>query len=269
MTFKEKLDKRIKTANSLLCVGLDSDFEKIPDRFRDTEFPQFEFNKWIIEQTYEYVSTYKPNTAFYEARGEQGVKELKITMEYLQDHYPDILTICDAKRGDIGSTNQQYASTIFDWFGFDAVTLHPYFGKEALEPFLERKEKGCIILCRTSNPGAGEFQDLQIQGKPLWQVVAQKVLDDWNSNGNCMLFIGATWPQELQEARKMMGDMTFLVAGIDTQGGKIVEVVHAGLNSKKKGLIINASRSIIFAENPGIAARDLRDEINRFRGEIL
>jgi orotidine-5'-phosphate decarboxylase len=211
------------------------------------------------------VIAYKPNIAFYEARGDRGLAALRMTMEYLHLHHPDILTICDAKRADIGSTSQAYACAIFDWLGFDAVTLNPYLGSDSLEPFLTRQDKGCIILCRTSNPGAGEIQDLQVDGRPLWQVVAERVRDRWNTNGNCMLVVGATYPDELRQVRQIVGDMPLLVPGIGTQGGEIESTIHAGLDSTHKGLIINASRSIIFADDPGKAASTLRDQINQFR----
>ena len=148
-------------------------------------------------------------------------------------------------------------SAIFDWLGFDAVTLHPYLGREALQPFLERQDKTCIILCRTSNPGAGELQDLSVDGKPLWQIVAEKVRDDWNSNGNCMLVVGATYPDELRRVRELVGDMTLLVPCVGAQGGDAAQVVHAGLNSQGRGLIINAARSIIFADSPAAEAEKL------------
>lgn len=265
----EKYNARVEKANSLLCIGLDSEFEKIPERFQGRESPQFEFNKWIIDQTAEYVVAYKPNTAFYESQGDMGVRELKMTMEYLQEHHPDIFTICDAKRADIGNTNQQYAIAIFDRLGFDAVTLHPYLGREALEPFLERKEKGCIILCRTSNRGAEEIQDLLINGKPLWHAIAKMVAEEWNMNKNCMLVAGATHPKDIKTIRNLVGDMPLLVPGIGAQGGDVKAAVQAGIDSQGRGLIINAGRSIIFAENPAQAACRLRDEINRWRGPSL
>jgi orotidine 5'-phosphate decarboxylase subfamily 2 len=261
----DKYNKRVAKVNSLVCVGLDSEFAKIPKKFKTLKFPQFEFNKWIIGQTHEYTSVYKLNSAFYEARGDQGIKELKKTAEYLQKKHPDIFTVCDCKRADIGNTNKGYVESLFDWCGFDAVTLHPYLGREAIEPFLTRKDKCCIILCRTSNPGAGEFQDLLIGKKPLWQIVAEKVYSEWNTYNNCMLVVGATYPEEMKKIRQVASDMTFLVPGVGAQGGDVEAVVKAGVNSEGKGLIINSARGIIFAKSPGEEAKKLRDEINRYR----
>lgn len=270
-----KYNQRANKINSLLCVGLDADYEKIPEKFKMSEFPQFEFNKWIIEETYEYAAAFKPNVAFYEARGDQGMRELKMTMDYLIENHPDIFTILDAKRADIGNTNNGYVTSIFDWLGFDAVTLHPYLGGEALTPFLDRKDKGCIILCRTSNPGAGELQDLEIgvghrdsrcpTPVKLWQIVAEKVSTEWNANNNCMLVVGATYPEEMKKIRSLAGDMTFLVPGVGAQGGDVKAVMEAGLNSEGFGLIINSSRGIIFAENPKDEARKLCEEIRRYK----
>ncbi len=261
----EKYERRADAVNSLVCVGLDSVVEQMPERFRAEAEPQFAFNRWIIEQTHPFVSAYKPNIAFYEARGDQGLRELKHTVDTLREQHPDILIICDAKRGDIDSTSVGYAKGIFDWLGCDAVTLNPYQGKMALQPFLKRADKGCIILCRTSNPGAGEFQDLRVGDKPLWQVVAENVARDWNGLGNCLLVVGATQPDELRQVRALVGAMTILVPGVGTQGGSVEEAVSAGKNAQGKGLIINASRSVIFAADPAGEAQKLRDEINRWR----
>lgn len=261
----DKLNNRAETVNALLCVGLDSNIHHLPKQFRNDNLPQFHFNQWIIEQTHPYVLAYKPNMAFYESRGEQGLRELRLTIDYLRQHHPDIVTICDAKRGDIGSTNDAYAKAIFDELGFDAVTLHPYTGREALQPFLERTDKGCIILCRTSNPGAGELQDLVVDDKPLWLVIAEHVHRDWNANGNCMLVVGATYPDEMRRIRQTVGEMTFLVPGIGAQGGDVEATIRAGINSTGKGMIFNAARSIIFADSPAQAARALCNEINRYR----
>lgn len=265
MSIIGKLNRRADAANSLLCIGLDTVIERIPPPFQKSATPQFEFNRYIIEATHPYTAAYKPNIAFYEARGRQGLHELALTIEYLRREHPDIFTICDAKRGDIGSTSEAYASAIFDELGFDSVTLQPYLGQEALSPFLQREDKGCIILCRTSNPGAGEFQDLLVEGVPLWQMVAQHVSEMWNRRGNCMLVMGATYPDEMQRVRKVVGDMPFLVPGIGAQGGNVRQTVEAGMNRQRKGLLINSSRGIIFAEDPAEAARNLRDEINQYR----
>jgi orotidine-5'-phosphate decarboxylase len=261
----EKLNRRIEAVNSLACVGLDAELEKLPKNFQTMEFPQFGFNKVIIDQTAEFVCAFKPNAAFYEARGEQGWHELKMTIDYINKKYPDIFTILDAKRADIGNTNNGYVKAIFDELNFDAITLHPYLGQEALKPFLDRSDKVSIILCRTSNSGAGEFQDLKISTKKLWEVVAKKVSQDWNENNNCMLVVGATYPKEMKTIRKIAKDMTFLVPGVGAQGGDVEATVKAGINSEKKGLIISSSRGIIFAADPAEEAKKLRDEINQYR----
>ncbi|MEI7709678.1 MAG: orotidine-5'-phosphate decarboxylase [bacterium] len=273
----DKYNQRAKKINSLLCVGLDSDLEKIPVRFATLAFPQFEFNKWIIEETHEYAAAYKMNSAFYEARGFKGMAELKMTMDYLADKHRDIFTILDSKRADIGNTNEGYVTSSFDWLGADSVTLHPYLGGEALAPFLNRKDKCSIILCRTSNPGAPEFQDLVVQhsglnkvadvaGWPLWQVVAEKVSTVWNKNKNCMLVVGATYPEEMKQIRSIAPDMTFLVPGIGAQGGDLQAVLKAGLTKDGLGLIINSSRGIIFSENPKEEAKKLCEEIRKHKG---
>ena len=261
----EKYNKRVDAINSLVCIGLDSNYARIPEPFNSEEYPQFAFNKWIIDNTHHLASAYKPNIAFYEARGDVGLRELKLTMDYLCEHHPDILTICDAKRADIGNTNMGYVSAIFDWLGFDSVTLQPYLGREALEPFLERHDKGSIILCRTSNIGSGEFQNQEFHGKPLWQMVAEQVRDHWNTHENCMLVVGATYPEEVKLVREIVGDMTLLIPGIGAQGGNIEQTVKNGVNSSGKGIIINSSRGIIFSENPVKSAEELRDAINGYR----
>jgi orotidine-5'-phosphate decarboxylase len=265
----DKFNERSEQVDSLLCVGLDTEIGRLPEPYWDKEYPQFDFNRWIIEQTHPYVAAYKLNTAFYEARGEAGWHELRLTIDYLRDNHPDILTICDAKRGDISNTNESYAQAILDDMGFDAITLHPYLGREALAPFLARADKGAIILCRTSNPGAAEFQDVRVGGKPLWQVVAETVSQKWNANHNCMLVIGATYPNEMRRIRALVGDITFLVPGVGTQGGDVDQVVQAGLNSSGKGIIINASRSVIFVDKPAQAARMLQRQINQARRKLV
>lgn len=261
----EKFESRAEAAGSLLCVGLDPEVDRIPARFRDEAFPLFAFNRWIVEQTHLYAAAYKPNMAFYEARGQQGLAELEMTMEYLRSEHPDTFTICDAKRGDIGNTNRGYVVSIFDAMGFDAVTVHPYLGKEALMPFLERHDKACIVLCRTSNPGAGEFQDLKLEGRPLWETVAERVDTDWNAAGNCMLVVGATYPEEMRRIRAIAPTVPFLVPGVGAQGGDVAAVVSAGMDAAGKGLLISSSRGILFSDDPGGAANALRKEIDAAR----
>lgn len=257
----ERLHSRVEAVDSMLCVGLDSAADLLPERFREADRPQLAFNRWIIDQTHPYVAAYKPNMAFYEARGAPGWADLADTMAYLRTTDPRIFTICDAKRADIGSTNAGYVSGLLDVLGFDAITLHPYLGQEALRPFLDRADKACIVLCRTSNSGASEFQDVDTARGPLWEVVAGHVRDDWNANGNCMLVIGATYPDELARARQLCPEMTFLVPGVGAQGGEVDAVVRAGLDGQGRGLLITASRSVIFAADPAEEARHLRDAI--------
>ncbi len=248
MNFYQKLDRAVEKNNSLLCIGLDA----IAPR-------QFAFNKKIIDATHDLVCAYKPNSAFYEARGAKGIEELKNTCEYLRKNYPHIVIILDAKRADIGSTNAGYVSYAFDYLKADAITLHPYLGKEALQPFLDWVDRGCIILCRTSNSGSGEFQD------EMYQKVAQNVAGQWNANNNCAVVVGATYPEELGIVRKIIGEMPILLPGVGAQGGDLAASMRAGLNSQKAGLIINSSRGILFSQDPRAEAEKLRAEINLYR----
>jgi len=245
-TFLDKLTAKWNEGK-FVCIGLDNS--------------DFEFNRNIIDQTFDLVATYKPNSAFYEEKGAQGWEALKKTIDYIRQKDPTIPIILDAKRGDIGNTNEAYAKAVFDDLQADAVTIHPYLGKEAMEPFLQRTDKGIIVLVRTSNPCAGEFQDLRIDNKPLYQVIAEHVAKDWNTNGNCAVVVGATYPEELKKVREIVGDMPILVPGIGTQGGNLQAVLENGLNSKKQGLIISSSRGIIFAPNPREATLNLHQEI--------
>ena len=260
-----KYNARVAKANSMVCVGLDPDMASLPERFRNGSTPQFSFNRWVIEQTCEFASTYKLNSAFYEARGAMGWEEMRRTVEFVREHCPGVVTICDAKRADIGNTNRGYVTAVFDEMGFDAVTLHPYLGREALAPFLEREDKMSIVLCRTSNAGAGELQDLFVAGRPLWQHVAELVSKHWNAKGNCALVVGATYPAEMRVVRETAPGMTLLVPGVGAQGGDVAAVVDAGLDADGRGLMISSSRGILFADDPGVAARALRDEINAAR----
>lgn len=265
MTGNEKFEARAKAADSLLCVSLDPEFERLPGRFLNDPHPQFAFSRSILDETADMLAAVKINPAFYEARGATGIEELEMTSAYVREHYPDIFLICDAKRGEVVNSMKEYAKAIFDHMGFDACTVSPYFGGDALAPFLERKDKTTIIICRTSNPGAREIQDLRIGERPVWQAVAERVRDQWNDAGNCMLVAAGTYPGELATLRRLMGEMTFLVPGFGAQGAPLEAAVPAGRNSKGLGMILVAARSVIFAEDPGLAAKTLKEEINKYR----
>ncbi|MBI3380139.1 orotidine-5'-phosphate decarboxylase [Candidatus Gottesmanbacteria bacterium] len=272
MTFKQKLYNIVKKNNSLLCVGLDSDIEKIPEHIRNGEHPQSTFNKEIIDATADLVCAYKSNTAFYEARGKAGIEALKMTCDYIREKHPEIPIILDAKRADIGNTNEGYAKFAFDYLNADAITLHPYLGIETLGAFLRRKDKQIFILCKTSNPGAGELQDLKVDGKPLYQIVAENVVKNWNYNGNCGLVIGAPYPSEVNIVRRIAPSLPFLIPGIGIQGGEVEKTVKAGVDANGSNAIINSSRGVIFAsssedfaEKARGEAMKLQKEINKFR----
>ncbi|MBM3857464.1 MAG: orotidine-5'-phosphate decarboxylase [Verrucomicrobia bacterium] len=238
-----------------VCVGLDSELEKIPQtaqqRHSDGSLLIKEtivaFNRAIIEATHNLVCAYKPNAAFYEAHGLAGVAALEETMKLLHTIAPNVPIILDAKRGDIGNTNNGYIASAFDHLKADAITVHPYLGGESLKPFLDRAEKGIIIMCRNSNPGAGEFQDLIVEGKPLYQKVAHQVSTQWNQNNNCGLVVGATFPSQLREVRQIVDTMPLLIPGVGAQGGSVQETVKAAQDRHGVGMIINSSRGIIFA----------------------
>jgi len=222
----------------------------------------------VVDATADIVCCYKPNSAFYEALGAEGMRELSALTEYIRAHAPRAAIILDAKRGDIQNTNVAYAKSAFDVFGVDAVTVQPYLGGAALEPYLERKEKGVLVLCRTSNKGAGEFQDLLVDGLPLYQIIAKRAQEQWNGNGNCGLVMGATYPKELAAVRALGVDLPFLIPGVGAQGGALAETVAAGKDSHGQGMIINASRSIIFASSGADFADAARKEAKRMDEEI-
>jgi orotidine-5'-phosphate decarboxylase len=256
----------------MLCVGLDSEYEKLPDHVRQLGVHDslVTFNRAIIDATKDIAGSYKFNSAFYEERGDDGLAALRESAVYAQEQAPDVPIILDAKRADIGNTNRGYMRAVFDHYGFDAITVHPYLGAEALAPFLEREDKGIIVLCRTSNPGAGEFQDLDVGGEPLYMRVARNVTEKWNVRGNCMLVVGATYPEEMQKIRAASDDIPFLIPGIGAQGGDVEKTVRAGRDSRSTGMLISASRSIIFAssgtdyaEAAGAAARVLDGDIRK------
>lgn len=232
--FRELLEARWREG-FLVCVGLDTDPGKVPQcvRVDSVEETMFAFNKAIIDATAELVCAFKPQVAFYEAQGPEGIKALIRTNAYLDRHYPEIPRLADAKRADIGNTSTKYATALFDVWLFDGTTLNPYLGRDALQPFLDRREKGYIVVCRSSNPGARDLQDLKVDGGvPLYQKVARLVAAEWNANGNCGVVVGATYPQELVEVRAIIGDMPILIPGGGTQGGQVKDTL-LGLNSQK------------------------------------
>jgi orotidine-5'-phosphate decarboxylase len=269
MKFTEKLTRAVERTDSLLCVGLDPDYRRLPMGVTS----QFALNKAIIDATADVACVFKPNPAFYEALGADGVRALKETCDYVRRTCPETPIILDAKRGDIGNTNAGYVEYAFDYLGADAVTVPPYMGGESLAGFLEREDKGVIVLCRTSNAGAGEFQDLEVDGEKLYLRVARQVARAWNRGGNCMLVAGAAYPTELAQIRAVVGgEMPLLVPGIGAQGGNVAEVVRAGLGAGGRGIMVNASRSVMFATREADfataarrAAVTLRDEINLHR----
>lgn len=241
-------------AGKFLCVGLDSDariVEQVLAPQPTDERLQARFNQLIIDATAHLAGAFKPNSAFYEARGVDGIADLQETISYINQVAPGVPVILDAKRADIGSTNVGYVDFAFEYMKADAVTVHPYLGEEALRPFLDRADKGIFVLCRTSNPRSSEFQDLSIpfdrDSHFLFEVVAKNVAAQWNRNGNCGLVVGATYPEELARVRDLVGDLPILIPGIGTQGGDLEASLLAGLTSQGSGVLMNASRSIIFS----------------------
>jgi orotidine-5'-phosphate decarboxylase len=270
MNFIDKLRAAWATSNSLLCVGLDPDPAKLPSGLQGMPQAVFEFNRAIIDATHDLVCAYKPQIAYFAAHSAED--QLLKTMEYLRTQYPHIPIILDAKRGDIGSTAEQYAVEAFVRYGADAVTVNPYMGTDSITPFTRYQDKGVVILCRTSNAGAKDLQDLQINGEPLYVHLARKVSNDWNSHGNCLLVVGATWPEQMRQIRAVVGDMPFLVPGIGAQGGDVKAMVTAGKTRDGTGLIVNSSRAVLyassgadFAQAARAVAQAARDEINLYR----
>ena len=268
--FIEQLQHAWDSNNSLVCVGLDPEIERFPAQVLDQPSPIFQFNKAIIDATADLVCAYKPQFAHYAAY--EAEDQLERTIDYIQTTYPAIPVILDSKRGDVGNTAERYAIEAFERYHADAVTVNPYLGGDSLEPFLKHADKGVIILCRTSNPGAGDLQDLDIGGRRLFHTVADLAARRWNTRGNCMLVVGATYPRELAEVREIVGDMPFLVPGVGAQGGDVAQAVKNGQSAAGAGLVISSSRGILYAssgENFASAAREatekLRDQINATR----
>ena len=244
---KKQLIEQIQKKKSFLCVGLDTDINKIPQDLLSLEDPVFEFNKQIITKTAEYAVAYKPNTAFYEVYGAKGWQSLERTIQYIKVNYPEIFIIADAKRGDIGNTSANYAKAFFDTLKADALTVAPYMGKDSVEPFLGFDGKWVILLALTSNAGSKDFQYQKTGEKMLYQQVLQTATT-WASSEKMMFVVGATHPEELGEIRKMLPDYFFLVPGVGAQGGDLQTVAKYGL-SKECDLLVNSSRGIIYASN--------------------
>jgi len=265
MTTQQLIDQ-IKIKKSFLCIGLDVDLNKIPSHLLSLEDPIFEFNKAIIDATHDLTVSYKPNTAFYEAYGIKGWISLQKTINYLNEKYPSIFTIADAKRGDIGNTSSMYAKAFFEDLNFDSVTVAPYMGKDSVEPFLTFEDKHTIMLALTSNEGAYDFQTLNVDGKELYKQVLE-TSKNWKNSENLMYVVGATKADYFTEIRKIVPDSFLLVPGVGAQGGSLTEVCKYGMNSNV-GLLINSSRAIIYASSGVDFAKKAREEAQKMQVEM-
>ena len=268
MTFIESLRLAWQRNRSLVCVGLDPEPTKFPAHLRDDPDAIFEFCRAIVDATADVVCCFKPQFAHFAARSAEDA--LQRLIAHIHAQHPGVPVILDAKRGDIGSTAAFYAAEAFDRYGADAVTVNPYLGRDSLEPFLARADKGVVILCRTSNAGARDLQDLDVGGRKLYQHVAETAAREWNANGNCLLVVGATYPGELADVRAIVSEMPLLVPGVGAQGGDVEAVIRNGATKDGTGLVISSSRAILyagsgvdFADAARAAAIVLRDEISR------
>jgi orotidine-5'-phosphate decarboxylase len=275
MNFSNKLQRAWETSKSMLCVGLDPQLDRLPESVRRSKRPFFDFNRQVIDATLAHACAYKPQFAYY--AGENRLDELLETMAYLREVAPEHVIILDAKRGDIGSTADQYAREAFEVYQADAVTVNPYMGGDTLVPFTKFADKGVVVLCKTSNPGSAELQDLKLEtGHPLFLEVAGRAAREWNTHNNLSLVVGATYPRELAEVRQRVGDMPILVPGIGAQGGDLEATLKAGLRPDGWGLLINSSRGILYASSgadfaaaAGAAARELSDSCLAIRESLL
>lgn len=270
MKFVHRLRQAWSAHDSLLCVGLDPDPARLPGQLNAFAHPVFEFGRAIVDATADLVCAFKPQIAYYAAA--RAEDQLEMTISHIRRHYPAIPVILDAKRGDVGSTAQMYAREAFQRYQADAVTVNPYLGADSLQPFLEYEDKGVIILCRTSNPGARDVQDIECGRGKLYRLIAEKAAREWNANANVMLVVGATYPQELGEIRAIVGDMPILVPGVGAQGGDVAAVLENGATPDGTGLVISSSRAVLYAGSDSDyaqaarkAALKMRDEINRYR----
>ncbi len=276
MTFIGKLQLAWESSGSLLCVGLDPNWEKLPTHLKNDDAGSntiFEFCKQIVDATHDLVCAYKPQIAYF--AGLSAEDDLLKICNYIRETYPHIPIILDSKRGDIGSTAAMYAKEAFERYQADAVTVNPYMGHDSAQPFLDYTDKGVVLLCRTSNPGAGDLQDLTVDGQPIYEKVATMISQDWNQHNNCCIVVGATWPEQMHRLREITGDMPFLVPGVGAQGGDVEALVKAGQTKDGKGLMINSSRAVLYAsdgEDFAQAARRValqtRDLINQYRHQV-
>jgi len=278
MKFVDRIEQASRDNNSLLCVGLDPDSARFPAHLAGRPDAIFEFCRAIVDATADLACCFKPQIAYFSAR--RAEDQLERIIAHIHDKHPDLPVILDAKRGDIGSTAELYAIEAFERYRADAVTVNPYLGRDSVEPFLAHRDKGVILLCRTSNPGGSDLQFLEVDGpngkERLYERVARLVAGEWNQHGQCALVVGATFPAEIRRVRELVGDMPLLVPGIGAQGGDVEATVKAGRNSTGMGLMINSSRAILyagtqadggeqFAEAARRVAMRTRDEINRYR----
>lgn len=266
MSFIDKLSAAWKSNNSLVCVGLDPDPSRFPESVAGNDEEIFDFNKSIIDATHDLVCAYKPQIAHFSA--ESAESQLESTIHYIKENYPEVPVILDAKRGDIGSTAEMYATEAFERYAADAVTVSPYLGFDSLEPFLKYKDRGVVLLCRTSNKGAADLQDLMVDGVPLYEKVAMLAAQKWNANGNCLLVVGATWPEQMERIRGIVGDMPLLVPGVGAQGGEVERLVRMGRTKAGTGLIVSSSRAILYASNGEDFAQAARHETIKLRDAI-
>ena len=262
----QQLIEQIRLKKSFLCIGLDVDLTKIPAHLLATEDPIFEFNKAIIDSTHDLCVSYKPNTAFYEAYGIKGWQSLQKTINYINEKYPEVFTIADAKRGDIGNTSTMYAKAFLEDLNFDSVTVAPYMGKDSVEPFLAFENKHTIMLALTSNEGAFDFQTLETNGKELYKTVLE-TSKNWKNSENLMYVVGATKAEYFTEIRKIVPNSFLLVPGVGAQGGSLAEVCKYGMN-ENVGLLINSSRGIIYASNEINFAEKAREEALKLQVEM-
>jgi orotidine-5'-phosphate decarboxylase len=247
MNFQQKLETAWSRTRSLVCVGLDPELPKLPARFRERPDGVFAFHKAIVDATHDVVCAYKPQFAHHAALA--AYDQLAAIIDYIHRRYPDVPVILDAKRGDMGNTAMYLAQEAFDHFKADAVTVSPYLGTDAIEPFTKYADRGTILLCRTSNPGASDLQELLIDGEPLYMKVARLAATKWNANNNVSLVVGATAPKVIADVRAVVGDMPLLVPGVGAQGGDVADAVNAGRNRDGAGLMISASRSVLYASS--------------------